>query len=539
MAMYRYGYATVVEPSIAPEAWQESVCCGHKGSCSCGTKSCRVKVAKTILAKYSPEKWLLSHVSIMAAVETELANPKDPNSDWLIHPAFSQFVNNNGDAWSKKMLAASYKTFIGANNYQEHIQIPELSKGKVIDAALREVPVGKDASGKDLTTYYVDILVATERKHKDLIAKIESGAINSMSMGCRIQFSQCSKCGKKAVDETQACAHVRYEKNSTFIDDFGVTRKVAELCGRFDEPESVVFIDASWVANPAFTGAVRRNTVAPSSEILAKIEQAHGVKPFEMQEADYLKVAAKGDEPETPEDAPAEGTTEGDAPADPGAVPEAPAGDAGDTAAPTDATPADAPIGDEPPAAPEEPPPDPDDIPTWKTRIKKKLLDELGDEIMEEFIDDLSMGGGGPRELETLDDNMIRPTASRMLKSTWRMKTSWEKYLNRVAGHLDKKNFDRLKYGTYMLLTSSDLTALKDYGYNRRDFLAIMSFLDNCFKTPLAGDVRKALIKVGSTADRQAVDVLKDLSWWAGRELTAGESAKSLAWLKLMDAYAE
>ena len=53
-------------------------------------------------------------------------------------------------------------------------QIPELSKGKVIDAVLREVPVGKDKEGKDIATYYVDILVATNRKHKDLVAKIET-----------------------------------------------------------------------------------------------------------------------------------------------------------------------------------------------------------------------------------------------------------------------------------------------------------------------------------------------------------------------------
>lgn len=978
MAMYRYGSATVVEPSVAPQAWQQSVCCGHKGACACGTKTCRVKLAKTVLAKYSPEKWLLSHCSIMAAVDTELADPKDPKSDWMIHPAYSQFVNNNGDAWSKQMLAACYKTFIGANNYCEHIQIQELSKGKVIDAALREVTIGKDASGKDLTTYYVDILIATERKHKDLVANIESGKVSHLSMGCKIAHSTCSKCGKKAVDETQACAHVRYEKNSTFIDTFGVTRKVAELClpgnckvltrmgysyineikigdevvshtgafrkvsgcfirpyvgdmvqlkveglartivstpdhphyvfdgkrflfkkaseitfndflvkkapeekctfadinenrswllglyiaegsgndnriefslnsidekdlagrimelllqefppevnrlrddikdwqelkrekgvkpvkrtiygktlvqesfvcpvcgapadyivflkngrikchicksqsvrdtdrcsvphlyeyprkyaqnfiggrpikmdnsnkltiryynrscynffkkycpgtrayskkpsfcllsadkvfvekiligwlkgdgstdkqlrlrgyttseavyqfmelaavklnywnrcqlvfqgkkvdlgdfrdlgdtadvvdiinchaqfqlffsprdcsslyigagfsesypvkrketrknggfllykirgvniesfsgnvynlsveqdnsfivdgivthncGHFSEPGSVVFIDASWVANPAFTGAVRRNTIAPSSEIMAKIEKAHSVKSFETQETDYLKVAAEGDPPpEEPsaEELPAEEVPAVDAPADPGADPNAPADTPADPGADPNA----------PPAPPPEPLPSPDDIPTWKSKIKKKLLDELGSEIMEEFIEDLSMGGGGPRGLDTLDDNMIRPTASQMLRSTWRMRNAWDKYMNRVAGHLDKKNFDRLKYGTYMLLTSNDLTSLKDYGYSRRDFLAVMSFLDDCFKTPMARDVRKALSKTGSTTGRTTPDVIKELSWWTGRTLSAGEAIKALTWLKLMDAYTE
>ena len=43
----------------------------------------------------------------------------------------------------------------------------------------------------------------------------------------------------------------------------GVTRKVAELCGHSDEPDSVQFIEPVG-DNPAFTGAVRRSTVAPS-----------------------------------------------------------------------------------------------------------------------------------------------------------------------------------------------------------------------------------------------------------------------------------
>jgi hypothetical protein len=538
MAMYRFGSASVVKSSVAPSEWTKKVCC-HKGkkdtagACSCGS-ACRVKVAKTVLAKYSPDKYLLSHCSIMAAVDTELADPKNPKSNWLIHPAYSQFVNNNGDAWTKQMLAASYKTFIGANNYVEHVQIPELAKGKIIDAALREVPIGKDKNGKDLTTYYVDILVATDRKHKTLIASIESGETSKLSMGCKIAHSTCSKCGKRAVDETQACSHVRYEKNNTFVDDLGVTRKVAELCGDANEPDSVVFIDGSWVKNPAFTGAVRRNTVAPSNEIMAKLEHAHNKGTYTVQDNDYLKAAAEGDPPPEADAPPPEADApppEADAPPpEEGADAPPPEEGAGDTTL--------NPPGDVPPPPPEMPSPE-DDIKTWKEKVKKKLLDELGDEIVDTFVDELDVGGGGPRELDTLDENLIQPTASRMLKSTFRMKKAWDRYLNRVAGHLEKKHFDRLKYGTYMLLTSNDMTILKDYGYNRRDFLAVMSFLDGCFKKSMPVDMKKALIKVGTIQNRKAQNVLKDLTWFTGRKLEAEESAKALTWLKVMSNYPE
>ena len=128
MAMYKYGSAEIVEPSISSEQWQKSVCCGQK-SCACGTKSCRVKVARMVLAKYDPEKFLLSHCSIIAAVDVDMAKEsKSEHKDYLIKPEYSKFVNNNGDAWTKALLAKTYKTFIGANNWTEHCQIPELSK---------------------------------------------------------------------------------------------------------------------------------------------------------------------------------------------------------------------------------------------------------------------------------------------------------------------------------------------------------------------------------------------------------------------------
>lgn len=77
----------------------------------------------------------------------------------------------------------------------EHIQVPELSKGKIIDAVARDL-------GDHI---YVDILTATDRKHTQLVKDIESGKMAAMSMGCTIQYSQCTKCGNVAHDETDLC----------------------------------------------------------------------------------------------------------------------------------------------------------------------------------------------------------------------------------------------------------------------------------------------------------------------------------------------
>jgi hypothetical protein len=133
----------------------------------------------------------------------------------------------------------------------EHVQKAEESKGKVLDVAVRDI-------GESL---YVDILIATDRRHTDLIQKIMSKEIQTLSMGCVADFTICTKCGNVASDETQLCPCIRYSKGTTFLDEKGQKQIVAELCGHeTQEPNGGnKFIEASWVENPAFKGAVLRN----------------------------------------------------------------------------------------------------------------------------------------------------------------------------------------------------------------------------------------------------------------------------------------
>lgn len=470
---------------------------------------------------YIINRQAVHNCTIIAAVDTELANPSDPKSDYYIHPSFSKYVNNNGDAWSKQMLASCYRSFIGSHNYLEHVQIPELSKGRVIDAILREVPVGRDKEGKELTTYYVDILVATERKHKQLISDIISKKLSSLSMGCKISFSVCTKCGKRAVDETESCQHVRFEKNNTFYDGNGVQRKVAELCGHSSEPESVTFIDASWVKSPAFIGAVIRNIVNPPENILAKIEEASKKEGYLIQKDDFLKAAYKTAQKEEETPPPEE---------------EAPPPEE-ETSPPEEETPPEGGV------TPEEAPPevpgmeiDQNNIKTWKDEVKKKVLQELGDELVEDINEEDDQG---PRELETLDDSLIHPTASQALERLWVLKEGWNKFLEKTTNGLSKENYDRLKFGTFIILNSEDPKVLVDYGYRRRDFLAVMSYLDKCFKNPLSMNVKKAVAELNGTKGLSLEKAIFSLQKLAGQKLAEKDIRKSLVWLKLMDLYQE
>ena len=230
MAFSKYAKAAVVKPGIAAKEWGGI----RKAAMGSATKiAAEMRAAKVTLDKVDPGRFLLSHCTIIASVDTDVVpgvtlgkqivdgfqiDRKYP--DYYIKPNTSQFVNNNFDAWERKLLLACYKTFIGGENYVEHIQIPEMSKGKILDAAARNIG----------DSVYVDILVATDRKHKPLISAITSGQLGTLSMGCSVQFTQCSKCGNVAEDEPQLCSHIRYFKGSSFIDGMGQTRKIAELC---------------------------------------------------------------------------------------------------------------------------------------------------------------------------------------------------------------------------------------------------------------------------------------------------------------------
>jgi len=232
--------------------------------------------------RIDPDRYLLTHATIVCSVDTDpTPNVKlgkvseggqTVNRRWgsyLITPDHSKYVNNNGDAWTRPVLMKSYRTFIGAHNFLEHVQVEDLSKGRIIDAVPRDV-------GESL---YIDILVATDRRHTDLVADIESRKLNAMSMGCNVEHTTCTKCGNVAVDETEMCEHVRYQKLNKYFDNTGKQRIVAELCGHESEAPTagVTFIEASWVANPAFTGAVMRNVLTMSDVSPDMVRKAQAV----------------------------------------------------------------------------------------------------------------------------------------------------------------------------------------------------------------------------------------------------------------------
>jgi len=233
------------------------------------------KVAGTIdvdWKMFNPVDFLFTHCSIVGSVETE--------SNWYyIKPVCNQIVNANGNSWSNEILLATFKSFIGGENYLEHVQILSQSKGKILDAVLRPFTY-KDAFGNSADVFICDILVATSRKNWDLIQKIQTGLLSTLSMGAVCKFVTCSKCGGVYSDDDDSCDHIKHELLTTFKDENGITRIVSEICGRMiknpitglmeGDPESNKFIEASWVENPAFKGAVLNHFVEPQGFVNEK-----------------------------------------------------------------------------------------------------------------------------------------------------------------------------------------------------------------------------------------------------------------------------
>lgn len=291
MAFLKYANAAVIDPAITLAGWDEVRAKAMTLKPAFGDRQARV-----VLQKYQPKEYLLSHCTIVASVDTEDTGLPTGRqivdgfqidrrwSDFFITPGTSKYINNNFDSFERKLLLSSFKTFVGAQNYVEHLQIPEMSKGKVVDAAARDIG----------DSIYVDILIATDRKHDSLIKAVKTGQLQTLSMGAQVAHTTCTKCGNVAEDEAQLCGHIRHMKGNTFIDGLGKKRKIAELCGYRTEPGSVRFIEASWVANPAFTGAVLRSILTPDeAELFGDRIQVAFNQPPRTPDLGFMQRAAR------------------------------------------------------------------------------------------------------------------------------------------------------------------------------------------------------------------------------------------------------
>jgi hypothetical protein len=276
----------------------------HEWNLLAGKNKSRTASAKIDVdwTKFTQERYLFSHASICASVEVE-------EDGHTIKPACNELVNNNGNAWTNQILKATFKSFIGAQNFLEHDQDPEKSKGTIIDTVLRPVR-HKDSKGRESDIFWADILIATDRKHEDLVADISSGKLTTMSMGGVANYVTCSRCGKVMGDNDKNCVHIENQLLQKYSNENGEQVITAELCGRMvkkngiwvADEDSWKFIEASWVKHPAFVGAVINHYVGDITpdktasygsrfQLFDTVEQLQRLKVADRPGAISLRVA--------------------------------------------------------------------------------------------------------------------------------------------------------------------------------------------------------------------------------------------------------
>jgi len=497
MAFLKYANATVIKPHISMPDWDAL----RSQAVAMGSPFHQRRANNVVLQKYQPDQFLLSHCTIIASVDTENAGlplGRQMNDgfqidrqfdDYLVTPQTNQFINNNNDCWERKLLLACFRTFVGGENYVEHLQIPELSKGKIIDAAARDI-------GESV---YVDILVATDLKHKPLISAVQSRQLSTLSMGCQVAFTQCTKCCNVAEDETNLCPHIRFMKGNTYTDGLGKTRKIAELCGHINsEPGSVKFIEASWVANPAFTGAVLRNILTPDEVALLgdRIQVAFSEPPRTPgQNAMYRAAKLLG---QSPKRAFAFGDDEG------GGEEEFPG--AGDEGPKEEANPLDSAIGE--------------------------MADYIRQKAVERVRGEMAVKDVAPRA--DMDENRN----DTMVKEAIRQSPVWRELAKTVMARVRDPKIARRMMAGLILHKRGGWGAVREVQLSGRESLALSRLLDGFSGTRIAGEARiyRTVTAVGGLAPyANENSYLAACRRAVGRTLTGSEQDALIAKGRIFD----
>lgn len=168
--------------------------------------------------------------------------------------------NGNKDYFPRKELEASYQTFVGRNIFLDHNSESSLySIGKIVDA----LPIDDPETGE----FYIELVGKIDRKlHPEICRKIETGELNSTSMGCSVNESICSVCGHVLnSDADEKCEHMGMALGREFnaeVDFPEYNIKKGDLIPAFSINKGIVFNEDSIVGVPADPTAIIKNVLS-------------------------------------------------------------------------------------------------------------------------------------------------------------------------------------------------------------------------------------------------------------------------------------
>jgi len=182
----------------------------------------------------------MAHRKVVAASQKIALSGFDfsPADDSYLYAAFyacgAPYPNSNKDAFTVEELTDCYDTFIGKPVYINHANDDlTRARGVIIDAICH--------FDEEEDSCWVEILIELDKETFPYLAQlIENGDIDTVSMGCNLDYTECSVCGNIAYTDADFCEHIQNKMQNDAY----------EIC------HGVEFFEISLVYDPADPNAV-------------------------------------------------------------------------------------------------------------------------------------------------------------------------------------------------------------------------------------------------------------------------------------------
>jgi len=246
---------------------------------------------------YMDDGYGLNFEAILDTVADTFKISRDPR-DYVLIPCracSADRPNENMDAFRREELLRFdppigrrvYSTFQLKPHFVNHnASNYALSRGVLIDSHFNDQNAATDAvktavfeaTGKDVVNdEFVEVLIAADMtKDPHLAEAYKGGAVDRFSMGCDVENTECSVCGKVASTTLQFCDHVRGKHSRiAYPVDGGGERRAFEWCG------GTIFAELSAVDDPADKSAEIQEGIL---RVAATDPQAHSLTEDQVRE---------------------------------------------------------------------------------------------------------------------------------------------------------------------------------------------------------------------------------------------------------------
>ena len=173
-------------------------------------------------------------------------------------------ANNNGDYFSEEELIKACKTFEGKPFFTNHDnQNIENAKGKIVFAEWND----------ETKAIYV-VAFVDRQAYPHICRSIEEQYVSGTSMGCSVDYSECSICHNIAERTEDYCTHIRNRKGRKFTGKArdvktGETKEFKDA-DVFEYNYGIKFIELSAVVDPACPSCTIQNIIS-NDDYLKKV----------------------------------------------------------------------------------------------------------------------------------------------------------------------------------------------------------------------------------------------------------------------------